>query len=422
MVTDGFVNEGEQRQLIISRGRNAPQRIVVRAPAGVVTIGAIDWCNRMGIPIAFVGSDSRLMNCLIPDNSHDGPVKRAQAVSGINGDGLRLVRWLLERKFESQIRALEVDLARLSVLQDRLYLTGAAVRDIKGCIARLTDDRTLEEFLSREGLAAQRYWQVLAGTILPWPEWAKKRIPEHWTQVWPRNTGKRFPVRDATDPFNAMLNYGYTLLEVEARVACATHGLDPDLGLLHVDDRLRESFIYDLLEPIRATVDHLCLEFACQRGIRPHMFHELRDGVVRLDPDLARDLAHYLMPRLRRPTLEFAAAYTTQLRRVKVPYVLERLSRQFSPAGKVYERTRSRVQRNCEYCKQPLPRRGLKFCGRDCYLRHSVEIRQPIKLAQQKLAELRAQGVNPGHGGEAAKKRGAAMALTNRRRSQSYAR
>jgi hypothetical protein len=31
------------------------------------------------------------------------------------------------------------------------------------------------------------------------------------------------------------------------------------------------------------------------------------------------------------------------------------------------------------YCKGPLPRKGLKFCGRHCYLRYSVEVAKPIE-------------------------------------------
>ena len=93
---------------------------------------------------------------------------------------------------------------------------------------------------------------MLVETPLPWRPWALKRIPAHWAAISPRTSGRRERVRDATDPFNAVLNYCYTLLEVETRIACEAVGLDPDLGLLHTDDRLRESFIYDLLEPLRA--------------------------------------------------------------------------------------------------------------------------------------------------------------------------
>lgn len=102
-----------------------------------------------------------------------------------------------------------------------------------------------------------------------------------------------------------------------------------------------------------------------------------------------------------------------QLRHVRVPYALERPSRFFAPTLK-----RPVGLTHCEYCKKPLVRKGLKFCSRECYLRHSVEVRQPIKLTRVKLETLRqATGVYPGHGGEAARKRGAAIALSNRRRA-----
>jgi hypothetical protein len=72
---------------------------------------------------------------------------------------------------------------------------------------------------------------------------------------------------------------------------------------------------------------------------------------------------------------------------------------------------------SCGYCKEPLRRKRLKFCGRECYLRYSVEVAKPIEKAQIKLAEMRAEGLNPGHGGEAAKKRGAKLAESNRKRA-----
>ncbi len=135
---------------------------------------------------------------------------------------------------------------------------------------------------------------------MPWRPWALKRIPAHWAAISPRTSGRRERVRDATDPFNAILNYCYTLLEVETRIACEAVGLDPDLGLLHVDDRLRESFIYDLLEPLRSKADVWALELLHKEKLHPAMFHELRDGIVRLDPDLTELLASALMPRFAR--------------------------------------------------------------------------------------------------------------------------
>jgi hypothetical protein len=49
-------------------------------------------------------------------------------------------------------------------------------------------------------------------------------------------------------------------------------------------------------------------------------------------------------------------------------------------------------------------------------LRYSVEVAKPIEKARVRLAEMRAAGLNPGHGGAAAKKRGMVLAENNRKR------
>lgn len=371
---------------------------------------AISWCASMGIAISFVASDSTLLNCLIPDAPHDGPVKRAQAISAVTDDALVLARYMLTKKMDSQIAAVQRDFERLGIGSDPSRDT--AVAQIRSCIESLNQAETLVDFLTLEGRAAQIYWDLLVETALPWREWALKRIPAHWAAISPRTNGRRERVRDATDPFNAILNYCYTLLEVETRIACEAIGLDPDLGLLHTDDRLRESFIYDLLEPLRSKADVWALELLHKERLHPAMFHELRDGIVRLDPDLTSLLARTLMPRFRKATLEIASDYAKQLRRITAPRRLVR-----EAPKPIAERRETWERSTCGYCREPLPRKGLKFCGRRCYLRYSVEVAKPIEKAQARLGQMRLSGLDPGHRGEAAKKRGAKCAESNRRRA-----
>jgi CRISPR/Cas system-associated endonuclease Cas1 len=45
-----------------------------------------------------------------------------------------------------------------------------------------------------------------------------------------------------------MLNYLYAVLESETRLACAALGLDPGLGVLHVDAQCRDSLAFDVME------------------------------------------------------------------------------------------------------------------------------------------------------------------------------
>lgn len=413
VIRDGFGLKDKRREARFARGRNRLSRILVRAPAGAVSLSAIDWCNRMGVPIAVVGSDSNLLNCFIPDTPHDGPLKRAQALAALTDDGLRIARVLLTRKFEAQLHALQVDFTRLGVSSGSAQEAAGAVREIESSIEKLAGDFELKDLLSREGYAARIYWSVLAGTALPWPTWTHKRVPAHWLQIWPRDSGASYArAREATDPFNALLNYGYTLLEVETRIACHGEGLDPDMGLIHVDARLRESLILDLLEPLRSKVDGLSLEFCQRDGLRPHMFTELRSGVVRLHPETAREYAGWLMPQLRTPAVAICAEFAREVRQISIPYRLVDDRTAVKKPG-----TCLGIGGPCGYCKQPLKKTGLKFCSRHCYLRHSVEVDRPIEKARAKLAEMRANGLSPGHGGEAAKIRGAKIGESNRRRA-----
>ena len=118
--------------------------------------------------------------------------------------------------------------------------------------------------------------------------------------------------------------------------------------------------------------------------------------------------------------MDLATSFAARLRRVELTYRLERFSAATAPKfWSAYRRDRVPPMNPgyCGYCKQPIAKKHLKFCNRQCYLRHSVEIRQPIKLAQAKLAALRQSGISPGHGGAAALLRGAKIAESNRRRA-----
>jgi CRISPR-associated protein Cas1 len=62
---------------------------------------------------------------------------------------------------------------------------------------------------------------------------------------------------NASDPFNAALNYGYGFLEGECRRAINTVGLEPAIGFLHdvSNYQTKQSLVYDLQEPFRWLID-----------------------------------------------------------------------------------------------------------------------------------------------------------------------
>jgi hypothetical protein len=79
-----------------------------------------------------------------------------------------------------------------------------------------------------------------------------------------------------------MLNYLYALLESEACLAAAAMGLDPSIGLLHVDTDARDSLACDLMEPVRPQVDAYLLDWLTHEPLRREWLFERRDGNCRL--------------------------------------------------------------------------------------------------------------------------------------------
>jgi CRISP-associated protein Cas1 len=104
--------------------------------------------------------------------------------------------------------------------------------------------------------------------------------------------------RHATHPVNAMLNYAYAVLESQIRIATIAQGLDPTIGYLHSCRPGRAALVYDLMEPLRPQVDHLVLSFVRSRTLSPSDFVLGTNGVCRLHPQLAREVAGLAMPEM----------------------------------------------------------------------------------------------------------------------------
>jgi len=66
-------------------------------------------------------------------------------------------------------------------------------------------------------------------------------MPAHWLAFAARTSPLTASPRTAADPVNAVLNYLYALLEAEVRIACLKVGLDPGIGVLHADQKARDS-------------------------------------------------------------------------------------------------------------------------------------------------------------------------------------
>jgi len=90
-----------------------------------------------------------------------------------------------------------------------------------------------------EGCVALRYWEAFM-----------KVLPESLAFQGRMTTSHQ---NNASDPFNAALNYGYGFLEGECRKATNSVRLEPSVGFLHdfSEYQTKQSLAFDLQETFR---------------------------------------------------------------------------------------------------------------------------------------------------------------------------
>jgi len=169
-----------------------------------------------------------------------------------------------KRKFTIAHAFVKAKIARSLQVLDWLgqrYDIDQEIRVTKREAAKLGDAVSVIRLRTVEGRVALRYWEAF-----------KKALPE-WLDFQGRMTMTH--QNNASDPFNAALNYGYGFLEAECRMAINAVGLEPSVGFLHdfSDYQTKQSLVYDLQEPFRWLVDLAVVQAFESGTLKLHDFH-----------------------------------------------------------------------------------------------------------------------------------------------------
>ncbi|MCS7216570.1 MAG: CRISPR-associated endonuclease Cas1 [Candidatus Bipolaricaulota bacterium] len=215
-----------------------------------------------GIGLAYFSRSGEFLGRLVPETSKNVPLRWAQFRAAADSrTALALARAMVKGKILNQ-RTLLMRAAREGVPD-----LAAAIEDLKLLAERVERAQTLDELRGLEGAASARYFR----------EWPKLL----------RRVGFRFPGRvrrPPTDPVNAMLSFGYTLLANLVFAACHVVGFDPYVGYLHMDRWGRPALVLDLMEELRPVlVDSLVLALIHRDQVAPEGFETGLGGACRMD-------------------------------------------------------------------------------------------------------------------------------------------
>jgi len=294
-----------------SRVGHGLKRLVVIGSDGLVSLAALRWLADQCASFVMLERDGTVLVTTAPVRSSDSRLRRAQALAFNTGAALQLATELIEEKLVGQER----------VVRNRLKnsLVADSIAEYRTALQSFGD---VETVLSIEARAALTYWSAWADLGIQYPKTDLARVPDHWRTFGARMSPITKSPRRAVNPPNSALNYLYSIVESEARLAAAELGLDPGLGVLHRDAPNRDSLACDLMEPVRPLVDAYLFDWISSGPLRREWFFEQSNGNCRLMGPFAAQLSETALTwrRAIAPYAEMAAKILWQGRPKRSPF------------------------------------------------------------------------------------------------------
>jgi CRISPR-associated endonuclease Cas1 len=278
LLHDGIADE--RRTIRLPRVNHGLKRLVMIGSDGFITLEALRWLAEQDASFVMLDRDGSVLATTGPVRPSDAKLRRAQALAHYSGAALRITRELISQKLAGQEQ----------VARDKLLdsTTADAIAQFK---AEVPIGDSISTIRLIESQAARVYWSAWSTLPINFSKNQLRRVPEHWRRFGARVSPLTGSPRLAANPPNAILNYLYALLESEARLAAAALGLDPGMGVLHVDTTARDSLACDLMEVVRPQVDAYLLDWITRQPLHREWFFEERNGNCRLMAPFASQLS-----------------------------------------------------------------------------------------------------------------------------------
>lgn len=215
------------------------------------------------IPLSFLTVTGKFRGRLEPELTKNIVVRRSQwAAAGETEKSIHVVRGFIRGKLKNYRASLQ---RSQRDYPDRDF--SSEIMELKRTIERLDRESSINVLRGLEGSGSAIYFGCFDRLL--------------------RNPAFTFPKRSRrppTDPVNALLSFGYSLLRHDVQGAVNIVGFDPYLGYLHVERYGRPSLALDLMEEFRPlVVDSMVLSALNRQQFKPSDFEsEPLSGAVRL--------------------------------------------------------------------------------------------------------------------------------------------
>jgi CRISP-associated protein Cas1 len=287
-IKNGLTHYPQQREthLFFRGDTDLPERIILLDCSGSVSFDVLSWLNEQNISLIRIDWRGKVV-CVAGASGYSANPFRVQWQSETRDNpGLRIeyCRKLISQKIEASILTLEKSIRRSEKSERAISVAYTALTRLDAC-----EPNSIVELRALEANCAAAYFRSWQGMPIKWRGTSRRPIPDNWNSIEQRSSPFHLAGnRNAAHPVNAILNYAYTVLESEVRIKAIAEGYDPTIGIMHEGRDGSSKFVFDLMEPERPKVDRPALDFVKTTVFDPADFTIRSDGVVRLNPQLAR--------------------------------------------------------------------------------------------------------------------------------------
>lgn len=218
-----------------------------------------------GVPTTWISTHGKFFGRLESTRHVDVFRQRRQVLAVGSDFALQFSKRIISAKVHNQLIILRRSVRYMECVQPSVEKALAKLQIIKRKVASVENVRRL---MGYEGLAVRYYFQALGQTM-----------PEDFAF---KVRSKRPPL----DEFNALLSFGYTLVQDEVYTALCNHGLNPYFGMMHALKNGHAALASDLMEEWRAVlIDSMVIALVRHNEIKKEHFEHKEDGAVYLNAD-----------------------------------------------------------------------------------------------------------------------------------------
>jgi len=259
--------------------------IIIDGHTDNITFEAMRWLSKHNINVTLLNWNGQLLANVMPEQPKSGKLRIKQYQKYLNStDRFEIALKIVQTKVEQSLNLLEklsrfyefVDFVKVRKdveKQDLLLLNimkNGESQDVT---------KSIKQLMTYEGRIAGIYLENLKIIF-------NQLNPEfNFTGRKNKTNSRNY---NASDEINALLNYGYAILESEIRKVINGLGLDYSIGFLHEINQSRTPLVYDIQELFRWLIDISVIQLLGERKIKKSDFIITENYHTRLGKDVAK--------------------------------------------------------------------------------------------------------------------------------------